>query len=283
MENLAIKENVSVSGVDVPNISGGFGRNKKAMMAMHIAKIHEKELKYVNRAIGMNRDKFRDGVDVIDIKGTDFEVHMVHHEIMTQNAVNRATNIYLLSERGYAKLIKIFSDNKSWELYDIMLDEYFELRDGANEDTSNTPMSIEDIIIHQMQQAKETKRKLLEQEQELNNLKSNVVDMKSYLVDSPDFKTVQHKINAFARISGLNPPEVWNAVYRKIEDKYGINVGQRVKNKRERIQKERAEEGLKPYAQSTLKGKVNGMDIIREEKLERIVLEILSSLDKDTV
>src|SRR6185437_203695 len=130
MTNLAIKEKVKVNGISVPNINGGFGQDKKAMLALHIAEIHEKELKFVNRAINMNREKFKDNIDIIDAKGTDFEVHLMNHEIMTQNAINRTSNIYLLSERGYAKLIKIFSDNKSWELYDVMLDEYFDLRDG---------------------------------------------------------------------------------------------------------------------------------------------------------
>lgn len=281
MSNLAIKENMKVNGITVPNINGGFGENKKAMLAMHIAKIHEKELKAVNRAVNMNRKKFRDNIDIIDIKGTDSEVHLVHHEIMTQNAVNRAVNIYLLSERGYAKLIKIFSDEKSWEVYDIMLDEYFDLRDGNVVPMNNTPMTMEDIIIYQMNESKATKQKLLEQQEELTQLKDNVVGMQSYLVESPDFKTVQHKINAFARVNNMSQPEVWGMVYRKIGDKLGIDINRRAENGRKKLQKERVESGKKPYAESTLKGKVNGMDIIKEEKLERTVLEILSSLSSE--
>ena len=35
----------------------------------------------------------------------------MNHEIFTQNAINRSNNIYLLSERGYAKLLKILEDD----------------------------------------------------------------------------------------------------------------------------------------------------------------------------
>lgn len=279
MNNLAIKESIKVNGVIVPNISGGFGKEKKAMLAKHIAEIHGKQLKHVNETINSNRSRFKDNVDVIDVKNhKEFEVALTDHGAYTQNALNRSTNIYLLSERGYAKLIKLFNDDKSWDLYDIMLDEYFEMRDGNVVPMDNTPMTMEDIIIYQMQESKATKERLQKQQEELNSLKTNVVDMQSYLVESPDFKTVQHKINAFSRNNNMSQPELWTNVYRKIEDRLGINVNQRVKNKRKKIQEEREKEGKKRYAESTLKTKVNGMDIIRDEKLERVVLEILSSL-----
>ena len=52
-----------------------------------------------------------------------------HNEIgFTQNAWNRAKNIYLLSERGYAKLLKIMDDDKAWEIYDELVDNYFNMR-----------------------------------------------------------------------------------------------------------------------------------------------------------
>lgn len=49
--------------------------------------------------------------------------------IMTQNAINAANNIYILSERGYSKLIKIMDDDKSWEIHDKLVDDYFSMKD----------------------------------------------------------------------------------------------------------------------------------------------------------
>lgn len=130
------------------------------MLALHIAKIHDKQLSAVNRAINMNRDRFRDNVDVIDLKGKDFTMHLVHSGIFSGNAVNAAKNVYLLSERGYAKLIKIFNDDKSWELYDIMLDEYFDLRDSNVTPMNNKPMTPAEIVMVYAQQFLEQERKL---------------------------------------------------------------------------------------------------------------------------
>jgi hypothetical protein len=56
-------------------------------------------------------------------------VTLSNHGILSQNSVNRSKNIYLLSQRGYAKLIKIFNDDLSWEMYDRLLDDYFDIKD----------------------------------------------------------------------------------------------------------------------------------------------------------
>lgn len=125
---------VKVCGVIVPKIAGGFGDDKKSMLAKHIAEMHGKDLWAVNRAINMNRDKFKDGVDVIDIKGTDFVMHLMQNGIMTQNSVNRAENIYVLSERGYAKLLKIFDDELAWDKYEEILDGYFRMREESQQE-----------------------------------------------------------------------------------------------------------------------------------------------------
>src|SRR5690554_2635870 len=135
MNDLQLKGTSFVYGRKIPNIEGGFGEGKKSMLAQDIARYHRKELKFVNRAINQNKGKFRNNVDVIDIKKhNDFVVHLMNQEILNQNAVNRSENIYLLSERGYAKLIKIFNDDLSWKMYDRLLDDYFHMKEKAKSD-----------------------------------------------------------------------------------------------------------------------------------------------------
>lgn len=109
-------------------------------LVFDIATLYDKELKYVNKKINDNIKRFKKGIDIIDLKDDiNFVVTLKNHGILSQNAINRADNIYLLSERGYAKLIKIFEDDLSWERYDQILDEYFELKE---EKSSNLPESL---------------------------------------------------------------------------------------------------------------------------------------------
>lgn len=202
MSDLALNGNTLVAGVTVPNINGGFGENKKSMLAKHIAEIHDRNLKRVNEAINKNRKRFKDYIDVIDIKDTEFEVVLIDHKILTQNAVNRASNIYILSERGYAKLIKIFDDEKSWELYDQLLDEYFDLRDGNVIPINNQPSTELQILQGAINQ-------LVKQEQQLMEMSEKVVKLETELNKETvieGYKTNDNLARKFNLYSKTNKP-----------------------------------------------------------------------------
>ncbi|MET3659628.1 ORF6C domain-containing protein [Sporosarcina psychrophila] len=143
MSNLTIKGTTEVCGITVPNIAGGFGEDKKSMLAQHVAEIHGKPLFKVNEAINNNRKRFKDNIDLIDVKShQDSVILLMDNGILTQNAINRATNIYLLSERGYAKLLKVFEDDLAWDKYDELLDVYFQMRDEQRETEPKTQAEI---------------------------------------------------------------------------------------------------------------------------------------------
>lgn len=122
-----------IEGMKFHDIEGGFGESKKAMLAKEIANIHGRDLKDINRNINKNISRFKKDIDIVDIKGTEFEVILNHHGIYNQNSINRSENIYLLSERGYAKLLKILEDDVAWEQYEKLVDGYFNMRGQAKE------------------------------------------------------------------------------------------------------------------------------------------------------
>lgn len=128
MENITINGLIKIDNMRFTDIEGGFGEGKKAMLVKDIANIHGKALKHINEAINKNKNRFKQGVDIIDLRGTGFEVDLVDFGILTQNSINRSSNIYILSERGYAKLLKILEDDVAWERYDKLVDEYFTMR-----------------------------------------------------------------------------------------------------------------------------------------------------------
>lgn len=120
-----------IGKITFTGIEGGFGPGKKAILAKDTARIHNQPVGEINRRINNNRKWFKDGVDIIDLKSV---MAQNHNEIgFTQNAWNRAKNIYLLSERGYAKLLKIMDDDKAWDIYDELVDNYFNMRVAIKE------------------------------------------------------------------------------------------------------------------------------------------------------
>ncbi|PYE87788.1 ORF6N domain-containing protein, partial [Bacillus sp. 196mf] len=68
MSHLQIIGKQMVAGYEFTGIEGGFGEGKKAMLVKEIAEIHGQPLKSINRRINENRNRFRDGVDIIDLK-----------------------------------------------------------------------------------------------------------------------------------------------------------------------------------------------------------------------
>lgn len=117
-----------VGKIEFTGIEGGFGDDKKAMLVKDIAKIHSSTVKRVNELINRNRRRFKDGIDVIDLLSSQKFVVVLNDLGFNQNQINRSNNIYLLSERGYAKLLKILDDDKAWDIYDELVDNYFNMR-----------------------------------------------------------------------------------------------------------------------------------------------------------
>ena len=58
----------------------------------------------------MNRKRFKEGIDLIDLKSVNPIDSLLELGFSKQTIAN-SNNIYLLSERGYAKLIKIMDSD----------------------------------------------------------------------------------------------------------------------------------------------------------------------------
>ncbi|MFD3387303.1 ORF6N domain-containing protein [Ligilactobacillus salivarius] len=133
MNELKILGTEKIGSFEFTGIEGGFGKNKKAMLVRDIAVIHGKEVRQINQAINMNRKRFKDGIDVIDFlnQSNGFRKFAEDNGLIGSN---RTQHVYLLSERGYAKLLKILEDDKAWEIYDELVDNYFNMRLTINTD-----------------------------------------------------------------------------------------------------------------------------------------------------
>ena len=114
-------------------IEGGFGEDKRAMLVRDIAVIHNLETRTVNQTINRNIKRFKTGIDILDLKQiTRSDVFSEYG--FTKAQWGNANNIYMLSERGYAKLLKILEDDKAWEIYDELVDNYFNMRQTIKTD-----------------------------------------------------------------------------------------------------------------------------------------------------
>ena len=127
MNDLKVLGTEKIGNFEFTGIESGFGENKRAMLVKDIALIHDRPVKAINQAIERQLNRFKNGIDILDLKVENFAVTLSDLGF-NQGQINASKHIYLLSERGYAKLLKILEDDKAWEIYDELVDNYFNMR-----------------------------------------------------------------------------------------------------------------------------------------------------------
>lgn len=144
MNEIKVLGTEEIDGQTFVGIEGGFGEGKRSMLVRDIAEAHGVNVKRLNENIERNRKRFKDGVEIINLKNNSVVAQNDLKKMgFSQQAINRSSNIYLLSERGYSKLLKIMDSDAAWEQYDKFVDGYFQYRKAA---TQTKPMSATDQL-----------------------------------------------------------------------------------------------------------------------------------------
>ncbi|GAX46802.1 ORF6N domain-containing protein [Pseudolactococcus reticulitermitis] len=242
----------SIGSIQFTGIEGGFREGKKAMLVKDIAIIHGREVKTINQAIKLNSDRFRDGLDIIDLKSKVNQNDLTENYGLEVHSVRMAKNIYLLSERGYAKLLKILEDDKAWEIYDQLVDSYFNMR--SEFDTSH--------LSPELQMFNGLFKSLAKQELATRQLETKVDSISEIVaVNTVDWrKDTRQLINAIAKTQGgyTAYQEVQSDIYQELERRAGCKLGIRLTNKRNVM----AGEGVS----KSKREKLNKVDVIADDK-----------------
>lgn len=128
-----------IGNIEFTGIEGGFGENKKSILAKDVAQIHEQSVGNINRLINNNRKWFEDGIDLIDLLNAPEAFRNFAHQLGLDKS-NRTQHIYLLSERGYSLLVKFMDDEKATRAYKQLLDNYFNMREAIK---NNNPSLVQ--------------------------------------------------------------------------------------------------------------------------------------------
>lgn len=126
--DLCVKGTMNFMGIDIPVVSGGFGEDKMCVSDKTIAEIHGQPTSEIRKTINRNIKRFKEGIDYIDLKRSN-EITTLQQLGYAKQSITQAEHIFLLSERGYAKLVKIMDDDTSWDVHDKLVDDYFNMRE----------------------------------------------------------------------------------------------------------------------------------------------------------
>ena len=124
--SIDVKGTQEFMGKEIPVVEGGFGEGKRCLTDKTIAEIHGMQPKNVRARITDNLKRFKEDVDYIDLKvayDTSNNLELLQSLGYSKMQISKAEHIYLLSERGYAKLIKIMDTDLAWDIHDKLIDE----------------------------------------------------------------------------------------------------------------------------------------------------------------
>lgn len=119
-------------GIEIPIIEGGFGENCRVVSANTVSQIHTSPLKEINQSINrlIKRTRLIENIDFINMfSDENLKVTASDLGLITSNGQKQC---FVLSERGYTKLIKYMDDDISWDIMDKFIDEYFTMRQVIN-------------------------------------------------------------------------------------------------------------------------------------------------------
>ena len=242
----------NLGSVQFTGIEGGFGEGKKAMLVKDIAAIHGREVKHINELVNRNLIRFKTDLDVIDLKVAVQDDHNLIGYGFTKMQIAKSPNLYLLSERGYFKLLKILEDDKAWEIYDQLVDTYFNMRSEL--DTSN--------LSPELQMFSGLFKSLAKQELATKQLESKVDSISEIVaVNTVDWrKDTRQLINAVAKTQGgfSAYQEIQSEIYTELERRAGCKLSIRLTNKRNVM----AGEGVS----KSKRDKLNKVDVIADDK-----------------
>lgn len=114
-------------GIEIPVVEGGFGKECKIITDRTAADIHGMKMFKIRERIKDNLKRFKENVDYMDAKRI-LSMDTLLKLGYSKQSITQAGMIFLLSERGYSKLIKIMDSDKAWEIHDKLIDEYFSMR-----------------------------------------------------------------------------------------------------------------------------------------------------------
>lgn len=264
MNQLKVIGKEHVGQYEFTGIEGGFGENKKAILVKDIARIHGREVSAINRAIEMNRKRFKDGADIIDFLNAS-DAFRKFAETNDWIGSNRTKHVYALSERGYSKLLKILEDDKAWEIYDQLVDNYFDMRSQLDTTRLSPELQFMQGVVD----------KLAANERNQQRLESKIDGVSEIVATSTmDWRNeTSHLISKIARQQG-NTGEAYkmtrNDIYDEVDRRGGVSLKTRLTNLKRRM----AEEGVS----KTRRNNTTKVDVISQDKK---LIEIYTAIVKD--
>ncbi len=269
INKIILKGQQEIMGIKVPVVEGGFGENQKVILAKTVAELHKVRMNDVQDLITTNIKEFQYGVDLLDLCNEDIKTDAIGLELITSN---RQKYCYLLSQRGYVKLVAMMSNSneKKWEVMNYLIDDYFSMKAKQKND-------FEDLS-PELQMSYNLLRVMEKQEKRTRKLEEDVSQIKDVMLSKSNTKNWRKTckdtlIKTAAKMGGVNEylGDLYTLSYTWLEERLHISIDKRLHNARKRM--------IKQGATKTEAEKLNALDIIdNDKKLIETYIQIVKEI-----
>jgi len=238
-------------------------QGQRVLTTAQLADSYGTDNRRISENFNANKIRYSEGKHFFALTGEEKRDFLNHTEIA--DGSKNASQLYLWTEKGAWLHAKSLNTDRAWEAYEALVDDYYNVKGQVPQ------LSGAELIAAIANQA-------VEQEKRMKLLENKVDVITNGLTATPDHAAIVAKVNEYARWSRTGHNEVYSRIYDIMQAKHGIDVRQRVNNERKRVDDEYFSRTGKRYKESTLKNKVNGIDIMVRMGVINLFHEILVGL-----
>lgn len=169
------------------------------------------------------------------------------------NGFNPKADVTLITESGYLMLVKSFTDDLAWKVQRELVNSYFRVEQMRTAFSDLSPQL--QLLINIETRQREQEKALAAMNNRIDNMKEVIaLDVHSWRKDA------QHLISKIAAANGGfdSMKDIYNEIYRLVEERAGVSLSTRLTNKRRRM----ADEGIC----KSKRDKLTKVDIIADDK-----------------
>ncbi|EJE7235438.1 ORF6N domain-containing protein [Clostridium botulinum] len=223
-----------------------------------LAGIYEVDPIRIQQGFIRNKDKFQKEKHYFRLTGKELKEFKANY--LKDSNLKYASELMLWTERGANRHCKILDTDKAWEQFDNLEETYFRVKENKVEVNQLSPelqmfKQIFDSVAKQQLEQQQIKAEVKETKEEVQAIRDVVkLDTTSWKEDSTKLiNKIAQNLGGFEYIS-----EVRKEIYTLLDKRMGVNLEQRLTNKRRRM----ADEGVC----KSKRDRLNKVSVIGDDK-----------------
>ena len=98
-------------------------KNIRVLTTQQIAEAYESDVRIISNNFNRNKERYVEGKHFVCLEGEELKAFKTNHHFDQSSRINK---LYLWTEKGAFLHAKSLNTDKAWEVYDRLVDEYFE-------------------------------------------------------------------------------------------------------------------------------------------------------------